>query len=1103
MKGTANHKSWQRLHSIPSTPWSLRHLFILMLTLLFTRGVNAQTITLNLQDVPIESAFSALQAQSRYHFVYQDELLQGLKPVSIKVNNAPLPSVLELLFSRIPLTYSVEGNYIVVKQKEASIPLTQNLTGKVTDEKGQPLARVSIALQGTNRIVLTGTDGRFTLKDIDENATLIISSVGYQSQVIKVAGKDYIEIRLVIAVSTLDETVLIAYGTSSRRLTTGDVSKVSGEEISRQPISNPLAALEGSVPGLIITQSNGVPGSGFKVQLRGQSSIGINPGDLPPNDPLIIIDGIPFAPNNNRLDNLSFTTALGSGGHSPFAGINPSDIESIEVLKDADATAIYGSRGANGVVLITTKKGKEGKTKVQMQWYSGISRVTRTMPLMNTVNYLQLRHEAFANDGVTPDASAAPDLFLWDTTRYTDFKKMLIGHSAHLSDGEVSFSGGTRETQFLIGGGYHRETTVFPGDLADNRGSAHFSLNHASSNKKFDLHFSTFYTAERSNLMAGDLTGAITLAPNAPALYDSVGRLNWQENGYSFQNPIAFLKQTYHSATDNLLSSLQVNYQFLSSFRLKTSFGYNTISSSDVLLFPIASQDLNTAPVGFSNFGTNRYSSWIMEPQITYEHKWGRGMLNGLVGGTLQQMDHQGSSLIAQGYNSDDLLKSLSAAPSVTAFNSNSVFHYLAFFGRLNYNLLDKYLLTLSGRRDGSSRFGPGHQFGNFGAVGGAWIFSKERFWQNGLPFISFGKIRGSYGTTGNDQIGDYKYLDSWTTTRYPYGAQPGLIPTQLANPDYNWEVNHKLEGALDLGFLKDRVYVSIAYYRNRSSNQLLAYKLPSQTGFTSIAAKNFPAVVQNRGVELTFQSKNVAGKNFSWNTSANLTLPYNTLLSFPGLSTSSYYYLLEEGKSLSLLKGYHFTGVDPVTGIFQFEDINKDGVLDGADQVVFGNLDPKFYGGLRNTFTYKAFELDVFLQFKKGMGRNYLADIYSQNIPGTNYNQPQALSEHWRRPGDQTMLQQVTTTPGTTAYNAIYDQYLSSDALYSDASFIRLKNVYLSYTLPEPTLKRLHVDRVRLFLSAENIATLTSYKGNDPETQNFYALPPLKTGSLGISIQF
>lgn len=962
--------------------------------------------------------------------------------------------------------------------------------GQIVDENGKPLSGATITIKQTSRRAVSDSRGEFTIR-ADSGQTIVISNPGYDDREILVSSDNDLRIEMELSLASLLNTAVVnkGYYTTTQKLNTGNVSTIKAEDIEVQPVANPLAAMAGRAPGLLVTQSNGLPGAGYSVQIRGQNSIQSG------NGPLYLIDGVPFTNTSISLGVIS-----ANGPQSPFNNINPGDIESIEILKDADATAIYGSRGANGVVLITTKKGRSGKVKLDLNVYTGAGKITRMPDFLNTQQYIRMRREAFTNDNITPDIYGAPDLVAWDTSRYTDWKKLLIGGSAKITDAQASISGGNVQTQFYLGSGFHRETTVFPGAFSDNRGSVHFNFTHNSQDDKFKVSLTASYSTDRINLIGPDLTSYIRLSPNAPALYDSSGKLNWGEGGASFSNPFAYLLQKSNATADNLMSNLVLRYQVLPGLDIKANLGYNSMQLRQDFIYPGASLNPIYAFTGFAQYSDNNFKSWIIEPQAEYQNAWGRTKLEVLIGTSFQEEKTNGSITFASNFSSDALLLSPSAAGNVTETNNSTLYRYQAVFGRVNLNWGDKYLLNLTGRRDGSSRFGPNRQFSNFGAVGAAWIFSKEAFIKENLPFLKYGKLRGSFGITGNDQIGDYQYLNTYIPNIYPYQGLTGLLPAQLYNPDYSWETNRKLEAALELGFFNERVIATISYYRNRSSNQLLNSTLPIQTGFNGVI-RNYPALVQNTGAEYQVNAAIIKTKNLNWDVSFNLTFPHNKLLEFPGLSSSGYASKYEIGKPLNIIKLVHQTGVDAQTGLFQFTD--DDGHITSTpsfpeDYTVIKDLTPSFYGGFGSKVQYKGFGVNVFFQFVRQQGYNY---VYNNPTPGSMTNQPTEVLDRWRKPGEKAATQLYTTTnPGSAAY---YYYSTGSDGAVGDASFFRCKNVALSYSLPAKWVGRINAASAKVYLQGENLVTLTNYKGADPETRNTSTLPPLKVLTAGIQIIF
>lgn len=1003
--------------------------------------------------------------------------------------------------------------------------LGQQIRGTVKNAKNEPLANINVSVKGTKVSTVTNSDGRFNISGAT-TATLIFTAIGYETYEIPIAGQKDIDIILNPKNGKLDEIQIVAYGTNTQRNNVGSVTKVTADDISKQAITNPLQALQGRVPGLVVTSTSGIPGASMSVQIRGQNTLKPSSSIISPQDnPLYIIDGVPFATQNGNINQFVSVASPGIsgvyndpyGGMSPFNSINPADIESIEVLRDADATAIYGSRGGNGVILITTKRGKAGKTEFNFNMNTGVSMVGYTMPMMNTQQYLSMRHEAFANDKLTPnltlyDPAYAPDLLAFDTTRYTDWKKVFLGNSAHVINVATSITGGTTNTQFRIGGGYTRNTYIFPGDFADNRANLSAQLHHATLNNKFTIDLSSGYSYDINNSVAApSLLAAYTLEPDYPSLMDAKGNLIWNYNGipldgaYAGFNPFAYLKQKYSVENRNLSSNLILAYKILNGLTVRTSLGYNTFNSNEYSEFPSSAQNPANNPVAKAKFGTNDFTTWIIEPQAEYKNNFKKLTYSILIGSTFQKNTNARTEIDGSGYINEALIGSVSGAPTTSASDGYSEYKYSALFSRINLKWNDKYIINLNARRDGSSRFGPNRQFGDFGSFGAGWLFNEEPFIKNALPFLSYGKIRGSYGVTGSDAISDYQYFARWAPTTYSYNGHLGYLPQNLYNPGLGWASTNKLEFGIELGFLQDRLLFNTARYRNRSWNQLITYQLPSQTGFNTVY-ENWDALVQNSGWEFTLQVIAVKNAAFSWNSSVNLTAPENKLLSFPNIENSSYSTTYFIGQSLSSFKGFKYAGVDPATGIFQFETSSgqvtanplfpSGGKLN--DYMVFGNTDPQFYGGWQNSFVYKGIQLDLFLEFKKQTGLNYLYQVYS-NLPGFEQNMPVAIQERWTAKGQQTPIERYSTQ-----YNAEYNagsNFYQSDGVYSDASYIKCRSLSLSYNIPARILDRVKIHNLKIYATGQNLFTITAYKGNDPETQNFYGVPPLRTITCGLNL--
>ena len=683
---------------------------------------------------------------------------------------------------------------------------------------------------------------------------------------------------------------------------------------------------------------------------------------------------------------------------------------------------------------------------------------------------------------------------VWDTTRYTNWQKALINNGAHFTNAQTTISGGNTNTQFAIAGGYSNQGTLYPGNYSDQKASARVSLTHLSENQRFHVQLNADYVNDNSNLPRSDFTSAIALAPDAPAIYNQKGTINWQplDGTNTWNNPLANTVEQAKAITDNLISNLTLGYELLPGLHVKSSFGYTHTQMNQNVIFPrvLIPPPLNTfTAIRTLSQATSDNKTWIIEPQLNYQHNIASGHLDVLIGSTFQQNISTSIATVASGYVTDALIPDpLAASTFQIVGNTYALYRYNAAYGRINYNWHEKYLLNLTGRRDGSSRFGPDKQFGNFGAIGTGWIFSKEHFVQDNLSFLSFGKLRASYGTTGSDQITDYQFLSTYSANSSTYQGITGLYPTQLTNPYYAWEVVKKLEGGLELGFLKDRILLNASYYRNRTNNQLVGYPLPQFTGFYSVEA-NFPAIIQNTGYEFTLNTVNIKTRHLTWTSFINLTLPNNKLVSYPNIANTPFMYTYAVGKSLFIREMYHYTGISPQTGLYTFETKNANGLPSyPQDLFVTKPVTQQYYGGFQNSVTYRGFKLDVFFQFVKQLGSNYLVNFSPPGI--VNQNQPAFVLKNPNL---------FTTSYGSNAGNTYY--YLTqSDATISDASFIRLKNIALSYQLPMEWQKRMHLQMARLYLQIQNLLTITHYQGLDPETGGLN-LPPLRMITAGVQV--
>ena len=981
---------------------------------------------------------------------------------------------------------------LTVQARAATSPplFQQEVRGVVSDQQGIPMPGVTVAIKGENRGTTTNIDGQYSIT-IEPEDILVFSFIGFITLEEPVNGRREIMISIEEDISSLGEVQINAgYYNTTRRESTGNISRVTAEEIELQPVVSPLLALKGRVAGLEIIEQSGVPGSAPTIRIRGQNSLR-NTANNNGNLPLYIIDGVPV--NSSPL--LSINQSMASTGLDPLNGINLSNIQSIEILKDADATSIYGSRGANGVILITTKGGQfQGvSNQLEARVYSGISRVSHFVDLLNTPRYLALRKQAFENDGVQPNNNNARDLMLWDQERDTNWQEVFFGKSAPTFNANLIYSGGGENTSYNIGASYFKQGSVFPGDYSFEKKTANLNLNHQSVNQKFLLNLSLNYGINNNDLFSSGnfVSLALSLPPNAPKIYKDDGTLNWENSTWT--NPYAVLESDGKLIANDLVTNVGLQYRLTKHLSIKANLGYTHLDSEENILLPI--QLYNPAiwhrVVNRSQHSLLKRKSWIAEPQLNYTTSIREHNVDALIGGTFQRDDNSQLLMIGTGYADRHLMGNLLAANDVSLHEDRDiVYKYNAVFARLGYNWNRTYFLNLTGRRDGSSRFGPDNRFANFGAVGTAWIFSNNQFFSDNLPFLSFGKLRGSYGLTGNDQIGDYRYLDAYESTPGP----GGLYPTQLFNPSFSWETNKKLEAALELGFLQDRINLNMSWYRNRSSNQLVGYSLPATTGYNTVEA-NLPATIQNTGLEFEFSSLNIKNNQFLWRSSINLSIPSNKLIEFENIEQSSYATTYRVGEPLQLAMLYEFEGIDPVTGLFRVRDVNQDGSIDFYDQIITQNLGRQYFGGLNNQVNYRNFSLGFLLEFVKQRG-----PLVFNGVPGFAANIFEKDSNVWTLNNEDAPVQR--SSQSINSFISFNNAYTSNYAI-TDASYIRLKTLSAGYKLTNESLPNIGLSQVQLFLHAHNLVTFTGYEGLDPQNPGNSRLPALQSITGGFQINF
>ncbi|TGV04584.1 SusC/RagA family TonB-linked outer membrane protein [Flavivirga rizhaonensis] len=1092
----------------------MRRFILLMCITLFsfipkhTYSQNTKVVIGSTMEVTVYEVFDIIYAQTDYSFIYEDIWFKDLPKIVLKKGAIRVKKLLKMSLPMEDFNFAVMENNIILIKKKMNDNKTQQrrLSGVVLDQEGQPIQGATVLIKGSAKGTITNLDGQFNIIAAHSETVLVFSSLGYKTQEITIGDQSSINVTLKEDIYKLDTVEIVGYYYKrSQRENPGNVYKIDAKTIEKQPVSNPLAAMNGYIPGVNIVQNTGLPGSGFKIEIRGKNFLDAG------TDPLYIIDGVRYG--SKSLSSPVVNPVLPEGG--PLSLINYFDIESIEVLKDADATAIYGSLGANGVVLITTKRGKAGETKIKVNVTTGFARVSRFIKLLNTEQYLDMRLEGLTNDGfaletiLSPIQDAMPDLFEWDQNRYTDWQKVLIGGTANRNTGQLSFSGGSKQTQFMFSGNYQNETTVFPGDSKYGKASVQSNINHQSSDKRFQINVLTNYVVDDNRLPLGGLTAeAYNLAPNAPALHNVYGDLNWDGwVPFIMDNPLGLLEGEYRAKSKNLLLSTVISYCPIPSLEFRTNLGYTDYRREEykATLHTGFNPVLELTSITGSSIFINRASrhSWNVEPQIKWEKRWGNTNLNILVGTTFQQRVTNQFRISGEGFQNNNQILDVFAANKISdGLDLESKYNYHAVFGRLNFNWTGKYILNLTGRRDGSSRFGPGKQFGNFGAVGAAWLFSEETFLED-HKILSYGKLRSSYGITGSDNIGNYGFYNTYETPKNASYDGSILLPDKLRNPTLGWEETKKFEVGLELGFLQDRVLFTMAWYRNRSSSQLLDIPLPGTAGFNFVNT-NFDATVENIGFEIDFRSVNIKNTDFEWTTSFNISIPKNKLVKFDGLEYSSFANQYVVGQPLNIQKLYRMTGVNPVTGMYQFEDYNNNGVIDSGplleDRQWIEDTSPKFHGGLNNIFNYKRLSLELFFQFKKQRG----ADVfYDSNHPGGFSNQHALVLNRWQKGGDEVSVQRYTIGSSVRGAEAVtaYSNYRNSNARYTDTSFIRLRNVSLNYAIPKVGISGLDAS---IYVQGQNLFTITKSLKADPEhSGDMITLPVLRYLTLGLELSF
>ena len=1073
---------------------------LLALTVLQLKAaIFAQKISVSVRDASLTEVISEIRKQTKVNILYNSSLSTKLKPITLKVKNEDLRKVLDQCLKDQPLSWQILNDNIVItlKKEDSPMPKPAELTermkdilisGKVTDEKGEPIPGATIKVKNGSSTAISDGSGNFKITSPEE-AVLIVSFVGFKSQEIPVKGRTSISVSLAMQDNGLNDVVVVGYGTQKQKDVTGAVSALTSENFNKGAQLSPQALLQGKVSGVNVSQNSGKPGTSNTVRIRGGTSL------TGSNDPLYVIDGVPIS----TTAGLGQANIRGTGTDvfdqepiNPLQTLNPNDIESMTVLKDASATAIYGSRGANGVIVITTKNGKAGKPMVSYNGQLSVSKVAKKLPVLDADQYR----------GIV----SSLNLPLADGGTSTNWQDEIF-RSAFSNDHSISLSGGSDQTLYRTSIGYgNQQGIVLNSNLQQANIQTNITHNALNNRLKFDLKLN--YGQNKSNVapISNTVGGEAGTSMNYEAyvfnptyeVYNAAGNYNHVP---PFRiNPVSFSTDVIDQKTNQrLLGNLQTSYKIIDPLSVNVSLGY-TRQSTDRNSYIDKDNPIGNGFNGYTSVQKFFDYSKLMETVLRFNKSYGKHALDAIAGYSYQYFYGESNRTVASGFLSDEFKwYSLAGASTVNQIASSAESNTLiSMYGRINYNYDSRFLITGTIRRDGSSRFGALNKWGYFPSGSVAWRISQEEFFK--VKAISDLKVRVSYGVTGNQEIGN---LNSITTlgpsnNGYIIGGQriTVVLPQQFANPDLKWETTSQLNLGLNFGLFGDRLHGSFDYYKKKTSDLLLRIAVP-QPAVVSTQIANVGSV-ENKGIELELGGTAVTKGKFSWDASVNFSRNLNKVLSLSndlykgsniqqaplqGTVSGAFAQLIMPDYPLGTFYGRKFTGLDN-NGIETY---------DPAGNQVLGSAQPKFIYGTSHNFTWGAWALGLNLRGVHGnLVYNGTANNlgYKNNLPGRNalqsvindgvsINQPKAFSSRWLESG----------------------------------SFLRMDNATIGYTVP---LKSSSISNLRVFVTGQNLFVITGYKGLDPEVNSevtasgtpplgidYLGYPRSRTYSLGASITF
>lgn len=1075
----------------------------------FGQEILDQTLSISVENKKLRGVLLQIEKSASIKFSFNPKSIPVDQKISVGFRNKTLKFVLDSLLTPLQVGYEVSDNYVILSKTQpvsSGVRLFDNdqhdyaqvVSGIVSDEINSPLPGVNVLEKGTTNGTTTDANGRFSLSVADENSILVFSFIGFVTQEVVVGSRSEILVSLQPDVQSLDEVVVVAYGSQQKRDLTSSVASLKARDFGIVPAASAEALLQGKAAGVQVVQNSGQPGGEVFVRIRGTSSL------LGESRPLYVIDGVPMTNVDSQ--------PLGGGGqrNSALADINPNDIESIDILKDAAAAALYGSRGSNGVVLITTKRGKSGEAKISFDAYYGVQEVTKKFDLLNGEQYVDLLNDARINSGNT----VFEDL---DVTGVDTNWQDQVFRSAPVANYNFSISGGNDKlTAFFSLGNYDQSGTLIGQEYTRRNGR----LNLDYKAKKFlTIGTNTTFSTTSIDQVGADLStfsvlgNALFSNPNVPVRNDDGSYGMDPLSSGLIENPVMVANALTHNAnTRRLISNLYAEVEFLKNFKFRSTLGIDLLTQREERYVPSDFIRLNPRGNAAVSALFSEEFVWQNENTLQYSKDFDKHNFSALVGFGLLESNRSFFSI--NGITTASDLVTTFAASDIRQPNHNiSSWGLQSTFARVNYGFDNKYLFEASVRRDGSSRFGRNNRFGVFPSVSGAWRISAEEFMSGLEDIVNDLKLRASYGLTGNqDGIDNFGSLTQYAANAN-YNGTPAVFKSRVGNPDLRWESTAATNIGLDFSFLGGgRIDLSLDGYVRETNDLFYSLALPRTTGFTEIQRVNLGSL-ENRGLEINLTSRNLVGE-FTWTTNFNIAFNRNKiteLAEFNGLSdrvippndidgAEGPYGLFRVGEPIGNFYGYRYLGIwgtdeyptipdgwgtTAVNGDVVFEDVNGNfryGRLE--DHQLIGNALPKHTGGLTNSFGYKGIDLTVTLAWSYGNDIYNMTRAVMESM-ATERNQFASVANRWtpQNPnGDIPRAFFGTSSVSGAANNDANSKFVE------DGSFLRMRNVTLGYSFPQALLSKLYLTNARVYVSAQNLLTFTNYTGLDPENQNLGA---------------